>query len=479
MSRILLFGVWLMAIGVSRQALFAKNLIEVGALNIDDKTHSDFPANTPPAPRISGNGDFLRFSFTSGSNVLPFSMMGKMAMGGYIGSDVTADVESRLKGNNRAGFYQQLSLVVYPLRSRVNGWASKIETDKVNKNTFTLHTISVRTVQSAGAKFSDDAYRLAFRGNGYYRGRTLEVGENYFQLLGYNSVDLRFKTNLSKWGYFDVSFLQGTSFSRLQTANMSLFTSASGDSLAFNGRYFNQGTGSQVWTQQGMGMAVGFSRRVTFRGLGGVKRRGNTHYLAFGARDLGFLYMPQVTVQSRGYVWDVSMRGLSVSGESSIKTISLKQAVVNAKELQLSNWFGNQRDSAISKLQLQDQTRSGAVLVPFTLYAELPIFYIQGQKFGLNATYLHVPGYRVSNRLWWNKLMLPKGEQKWTSLNLQPYVAMGGFDTYDLGMAVDFETPIKRLGTTFIRLDVRGLEAWAMPNKQHGAGLSAAMIFHL
>ncbi|MFN5695340.1 MAG: hypothetical protein ACK464_10850 [Bacteroidota bacterium] len=189
--------------------------------------------------------------------------------------------------------------------------------------------------------------------------------------------------------------------------------------------------------------------------------------------------MPQVAVQSRGYVWDASMRGLSVAGESPIKTVSLKQAVVNAKELQLSNWFGNQRDSATSRLQLQDQTRSGTVLVPFTLFAELLNLNIKGQKFGLSANYLHVPGYRISNRLWWNKLLLPKGEQKWTSLNLQPYLATGGFDTYDLGMAVDFETPIKRMGKTFFRLDLRGLEAWAMPNKQHGAGLSAAMIFHL
>jgi len=56
---------------------------------------------------------------------------------------------------------------------------------------------------------------------------------------------------------------------------------------------------------------------------------------------------------------------------------------------------------------------------------------------------------------------------------------MGGFDTYDLGCAVNFETPIQHLGKTFFRVDFRGLEAWVMPNKQHGAGLSAAMIFKL
>ena len=148
--------------------------------------------------------------------------------------------------------------------------------------------------------------------------------------------------------------------------------------------------------------------------------------------------MPRVSVQSRGYVWDASMRGLSVAGESPIKTVSLKQAVVNAKELQLSNWFGNQRDSATSRLQLQDQTRSGTVLVPFTLFAELLNLNIKGEKFGLNATYLHVRGYRISNRLWWNKLLLPKGEQKWTSLNLQPYLATGGSDAARSALSATF-----------------------------------------
>ncbi|MFN5695341.1 MAG: hypothetical protein ACK464_10855, partial [Bacteroidota bacterium] len=94
-------------------------------------------------------------------------------------------------------------------------------------------------------------------------------GENHFQLLGYNAFDFRFRTDLSQRGSFDVSVLQATSYSRLQTANMSLFTSASGDSLAFNGRYFNQGTGRQGWGQRGMGLSVGFTRLLTFRGLGG------------------------------------------------------------------------------------------------------------------------------------------------------------------------------------------------------------------
>ncbi|MEY2707638.1 MAG: hypothetical protein RIQ91_268, partial [Bacteroidota bacterium] len=190
-------------------------------------------------------------------------------------------------------------------------------------------------------------------------------------------------------------------------------------------------------------------------------------------------YLPSVQVESRGYVWDASMKGLTEVGESPIQSIPLKQAVVNAKELQLSNWFGNQRDSAMSKLELKEQTRRGTVMIPFSVYADLLNMPIKDQQFGVNATYLHLPGYRVSTRIWWNKTLLPKGEQKWQSLLLQPYVAMGGFDTYDLGMSMQLNASIKRMGYVNFRLDARGLEAWAMPNRQHGAGLSAAMSLQL
>lgn len=450
--------------------------LPLSASAVDEKGLKPEPPVVMPKP--APVGELFRYHFATGSNVLPFSMTEKLALGGYVGSDITQEVESHLKGNNRAGLYQQFSLVIYPLRSRFDGGAlrsSSVPKSSVSPEKVALNAISVRSVQSVGAKFSDDAYRLVFRGNGYYRGQTLDVGNNQFQVLGYNAVDFRFDAKVK----FQVSILQATSFSRLQTGNMSLFTSASGDSLAFNGRFYSQGVNGNPWLQKGMGLAVGFDKMLKIKGLGTFKHAGRTHYLYLGVKDFGFIHMPKVAVQSRGYVWDASMQGLSVAGESSTKMVGLKQAVVNAKELQLSNWFGNQRDSVISRLQIQEQTRSGTVLTPFALYADLTNFKVKGQYFSMNVTYLNVPGYRVSGRLSWEKTWMPKGEQKWTYLTLSPYLAMGGFDTYDLGCAVNFETPIQHLGKTFFRVDFRGLEAWVMPNKQHGAGLSAAMIFKL
>ena len=269
---------------------------------IDQKGMKPAPEETPNTPKSSAAGELFRYNFNSGSNVLPFSMMGKLALGGYVGSAITQDVESQLKGNNRAGMYQQLSLVVYPLRSRFDGGAlrtSSTAQSSVSPKKVSLNAISVRSVQSVGARFTDDAYRLVFRGNGYYRGRSLAVGDNQFQVLGYNTVDFRFEGKLR----FQVSLLQATSFSRLQTGNMSLFTSASGDSLAFNGRFYSQSVGNEPWLSKGLGVAIGFDRMFKVRGLGTFKHAGRTHYLYLGVKDFGFIHMPKVAVQSRGYVW--------------------------------------------------------------------------------------------------------------------------------------------------------------------------------
>jgi hypothetical protein len=56
---------------------------------------------------------------------------------------------------------------------------------------------------------------------------------------------------------------------------------------------------------------------------------------------------------------------------------------------------------------------------------------------------------------------------------------MGGFDNYDLGIRLGMSMPVKRLGRTMMQIDFRGLEAWAMPKKQHGAGLMFGLMFKL
>jgi hypothetical protein len=88
-------------------------------------------------------------------------------------------------------------------------------------------------------------------------------------------------------------------------------------------------------------------------------------------------------------------------------------------------------------------------------------------------------GYKPSFRLIWEKIVWANGQQKWEYISYLPYVGMGGFDNYDLGIRLGMSMPVKRLGRTMMQIDFRGLEAWAMPKKQHGAGLMFGLMFKL
>lgn len=432
-------------------------------------------------------GDLFKYNMITGSNVLPFSMMGKMAFGGYIDGELTSDIESKLKGENRAGFYQSISLGVYPLKSRFSLGTAKsastssesLSTNAASQGGKKLLSIGIRNVQSAGLNFSDDAFRLVFRGNGYYKGRELNIGDNRLQSMGYNAIDFRFDASSLKATTFYLSLLQVTNYSRLQTSDMQLYTSARGDSLSFNGRYFSQSTRNLDFGQKGLGISFSLIKSIKFRGLGTYKQSGKQHLLVLGVMDLGVLQVSSVAVESRGYIWDASGKGLNPTGDGIIKSISLKQAVVSAKELQLSNWFGNQKDSALANLNLVNQERTGVKVTPFTVFAEVPRFQFLGKQMGAQMNYLNVYGYSPFMKVWLDHSIWPKSNQKWTNITMQPSFSLGGFDTWNLGMTINFLTPIRRMGSTFFVLDIRGVEAWIAPNKQHGAGLMAAVIFRL
>ena len=66
-------------------------------------------------------GELFRYQLSTGSNVLPFSMVGKMAFGGYIGSDITANIESKL----------QVKLVLYQPTQKI-----------LKSNTKNIYTLS-------------------------------------------------------------------------------------------------------------------------------------------------------------------------------------------------------------------------------------------------------------------------------------------------------------------------------------------------
>lgn len=448
---------------------------------VDTKTNISHLAPPLPPAKASLYEDLFRYQLITGSNVLPFSFMGKMAFGGYISPQATEGVETRLKSQNRAGYMQSIGVVFYPLKRRF-----KSEQYVAANNKAEVVSIGIRNIQMAGVTFSGDAYRLVFRGNGYYKGKTLDVGSNNFFALGMNTVDfgiaLPQSKNIEK---LYISLAQVTGYNVLKTEHLSFYTSPMADSVVLNGRYYSQSTAGLSGDQKGLGIMMSMDNKMR------VKSSGTSQWaqapIYYGLRDLGVLFLPTLSVDSRGYIWDENTSGLKPAGESPIKSVTVTQAVVSSRELQFGNWFTSQRDTLNARLKVVSQTRSGTAISPFTLYAQKELFSYRPSnqsesKKGLgtayyhvmdvNFTYLNAPGYVLSTTLSWGSYYRPKGEQKWTSFYSEYYLGLGGFDTWNLGYKGFLKSNIIGLGQTSFMLDLRGIEAWLFPKRQHGAGIS-------
>ena len=429
--------------------------------------------------------DVFRYQLITGSNVLPFSFMSKMAFGGYISPQTTENIESNLQNHNRAGYMQSMGVVLYPLSRRFHPEQYNVSTVKSE-----VVSIGIRNIQMAGATFSNDAYRWIFRGNGYYKGQNLDVGSNHFYALGMNTVDFGISVPKAKRIerlYF--SLAQISQFNVLKTQDVSLYTSPLADTVVMNGRFYSQSTAGLSAGQKGLGILMTMDRKLYVPLFGSQKTEKNAVY--YGVRDLGVLFLPTLGVDSRGYIWDESTKGLKPAGESQIKPISVTQAVVSSRELQFGNWFTSQRDTLNARLKVVSQTRSGTVLSPFTLYANKTLYtrYLSGVSSGtekglgkpsfqtleLNLTYLHIPGYTLCKTLSWSSYYKPRGAQKWTLFYSEYYLGLGGFDTWNLGYKGFLNANLIGLGQTSFILDFKGIEAWIFPKRQHGAGISVGV----
>ena len=316
-------------------------------------------------------------------------------------------------------------------------------------------------------------------------GKTLEVGSNNFFALGMNTLDFGISVPKSKHIeklYFSIA--QVTQYNVLKTQDMSLYTSAIADSVLINGRFYSQSTAGLGFGQKGLGVMMTMDRTMHISSAESGRLAKPIYY---GVRDLGILFLPTLSVDSRGYSWDENTSGLKPAGESPIKLVTLTQAVVSSRDLQLGNWFTTQRDTLNSRLKVNSQKRSGTVISPFTLYAQKELFSVRPKEqadtkkglgtaiyhaMDLNFTYLNIPGYVLSTTLSWGSYYRPKGEQKWTSFYSEYYLGLGGFDTWNLGYKGFLKSNIIGMGQTSFMIDLRGLEAWILPKRQHGAGIS-------
>lgn len=472
----------------------------------------------------------------TGSNVLPQALLNKIVFGGYMDPEIIGKADGRLKPNNRLGFeqYNELGfyykangseyygsgyrtnreslgsseIVTQENPNKITTWADRgllISGDnkRVKAGTNVLNNQSDGSQKKkisvwmglnysvlAGARFTDDAYRALLRGNGYYLGKTLDVGNNRFKQLGYAGADFVFFKNGDNNNSLDplksktiripitwmVSVRNLSSFQLLRTDELELFTSPAADSLSLDGRFY------QVGLKLGSinpGITVGFNQFLLIGKSGSLRTS-----LDFSLEDFGFYYLQNANVLSRGYAWDANGKGFSPSSESSTLPVYLKQASVTTGNLQLGNWFTQQVDTAEARLRVVEQVRSGWIMSPFKVSIKTNIFTLSYRNLpGMMPLFSVYPGLRTRQvyRFFAEVFNLKKEYlRKESGANSKLFMgfSVGGFDK--VNWRLGYETDYLWLGKAVrFRADIVGVEALLAPKTYHGFGfnLSALALF--
>lgn len=468
----------------------------------------------------------------TGSNVLPQALLNKIVFGGYMDPEIIGKAEGRLKPNNRLGFEQyndlgltynangseyygsgyrtnkeslgSLEIVTRENSNKMTTWADRgllISGDnkRVKAGTNVPNNPSDGSQKKkisvwmglnysvlAGARFTDDAYRALLRGNGYYLGKTLDIGNNRFKEFGYLGADFVFWSNGENRNSFKsktsripitwmVSLRNLSSFQLLRTDGLELFTSSTADSLSLDGRFYQVGLkGGSV----NPGITVGFNKFMLIgNGSEGYPRAP----VNFSLEDFGFYYLQNANVLSRGYAWDANGRGFSPSSESSTLPVYLKQASVTAGNLQLGNWFTQQVDTAEARLRVVEQVRSGWIMSPFKVSIKTAVFTLSYRNLpGMMPVFSVYPGLRTRQvyRFFAEVFNLKKEYlRKELGSNSKVFVgfSVGGFDK--VNWRLGYETDYLWLGKAVrFRADFVGVEALLAPKTYHGFGFNLSTL---
>jgi len=382
------------------------------------------------------------FYFETGSTALSQAMLNRLAFGGYISPEVVSKSEPKWKGADlRSGAMYEWSL----------GMNSRPVDLKDSSRQVEFQGVHVAQFGGFGAQHSGDALKLAFRGNLPYVGETLELGRN--RLLAYSGFGLQSEFKY-KSHYFGFGVANYSSYRRFETHDMAFSTDSAAERLSMNGQWSSvNAAGNNVALQ-------GYYRWSHFKNDGG-----RFQYWSASVYNFGLLYLSKAQVESRGAQWDLN-KGFRPLAWQGTDEVQWSQSVLAPRDLQVSDWLTNKKDTLIEGLDILEQERSGWVLTPF----RAQLMY-NTRRITAIVNYRNLPGFLPRLSL---SRSLNVGQKSGRSMGISPMISLGGWDTYDLNVQFWFlkynpEEPTNRLS---VNVSLNGLEAWVAPQKQHGAGAS-------
>lgn len=403
------------------------------------------------------------FQFESGSNGIPLSMISKFAFGGYISPEQMQNYQSLLSGSNRLGVSQEYNLTLYPI----------IGIEKNKKNSIYMIELGIQDVQ--GATFTQDAFRLFFQGNTQYLGQTLNAGNNEIESWRNRILRFVFQPQKKLFGmtmYPSIQFGQCLSYTRVETRDLKLTTDALGDHVDFSGNGFYSSTGYS-FGGNGYGIQLGLNLNKSF-----LNEKGQNTNIKVGIQNFGFYQFSSVNTTSRNAIWNANGQGLIPDGFTHSNDLNLSAVQISASDLKFGNWFNNQKDSIVSKLNLIDSKRRGMVLSPFT--AQMSMEFSNRNNFNskfvnqhIALKYTYVIGYlpKLSYLATFKGKFARKKKGTQSSFLYAIGASVGGFDNFDINGELLLNAGYFRGKPMNLLIVMNGIESYVNPSKWHGAGL--------
>lgn len=391
------------------------------------------------APRIYSDKLALSIYATSGSRGVSQYFLNRAMFGGYVNPEGMDKSVKLLNGNiNAVG-------IDYGIRLNWNNCIKinmKSKSDSSKKSTKYLG-LAVEQRSIIGAGFSEDWFKLAFKGNLYYEGETLDLKKLNAKMISYRKLSLILNSRLIMNGsklYLqlnDFSLIQGLNYAKINSSNSQLNTSVWGDSVTgkIDGSYESREKNNAAGI--GWGIATGFSMRLGFKTY-------------FSISDLGIMKINQINLYTKngkfGMHQQPLLRGDFISDVFSRKIKDTLKRSLSFDSTQTSRW----------------------VMLPFNLRLER-ILNDDGKKIVLS--YLNMPGYLPEVAYFHNYYRALKRK-----LIIYPSVAIGGFDFYNLNTNLQYLKECKDCRFA-VSLDIKGIEGFLLPKQQHGSGVFLKLSF--
>ena len=382
----------------------------------------------------------INYSTMLGSTGMNNDMLYRLGFGGYISSEAIDRNEDGMGTTSKVGSVSNIDMVHY-FKAPLFGQQKK----------FRWRSVGLSYSNAQSALFSIDAWRLLFRGNTDYLGKTLALDQLNYTRWNSTSLNASFrlsdkKSKLSK--NLSLDFLSfGVDaihqFNHARFGNSDFYTDTAGSFI--NARLQGAYTlGNENQSLDGFGLHIGAGFKAG--------------KLSFSIDRLGLAYMD--LLESYQINTEDNFGGDYINiADVQVKTIN--QLEIERSQLNNGNWINKQRDTIVNAFVPKEKNASALRLLPFVVQAKIEA----ADKQSIWTFY-----YQYING------MLPYVSYQYRLFNtplgyMYASGSVGGFDTYDLGV----QLKIKPKSNTHIDIDFRGIEALVAPRSTHGTVLGVKL----